>query len=224
LTIDSGEYPLVFASNKNEIDNPGNYPYWDGAHYHTNFNLDKGGSESDRYLALVYPDGESVVQEFAPYPDQFTDTSFGIAQSSMQLVATGANASYLVPSASDSSDENIWMQESFDDSSWASSPTALGFGFTSSGPQTLVYEDALKTVLVPTNGDLGTSWTGSGEPFSDGSWTDYSPISGKAGGVGYDLNPEYDNYISYDVGSMFGVRTSCYIRIPLPVLGDNAEE
>jgi len=216
LTIGSGQYLLVFASGKNEIDNPGNYPYQDGAgYYHTNFSLNKNGSDSDRYLALVFTDGESVVQQFAPYPDQFTDISFGNYPTSLQLVATGANVSYLVPSASDSSDENSWIQESFDDSLWSPATTALGFAFASSGPHAILTEDAIKKVLVPTDGNLGTSWTGGNEPFSDGGWTDYIDIPGKTGGVGYDTNPTYDDFISYDVENwMGGYKTSCYIRIP----------
>ena len=42
---------------------------------HTNFGLDNSGE----YLALVSPDGASILDDFTPtYPAQFDDASFGI--------------------------------------------------------------------------------------------------------------------------------------------------
>jgi len=63
------------------------------------------------------------------------------------------------------------------------------------GSTKLVVEGAAKTVLVPTDGSLGTSWTAIG--FGDSGWTDGTPIiSGKTGGVGYDKNSTYRPYIT----------------------------
>ena len=65
------EYFVVFASGQatsNYVDASGNL--------HTNFNLSSGGE----YLALVAPDGSTIIQEFAPnYPPQKTDTSYTAA-------------------------------------------------------------------------------------------------------------------------------------------------
>jgi hypothetical protein len=67
IDLGPGAYLIVFASGKNRIDPAGRL--------HTNFRLSaKGG-----YLALVTPDGMTVVSAFAPaYPPQFDDVSFGV--------------------------------------------------------------------------------------------------------------------------------------------------
>ncbi|MEM7537693.1 MAG: chitobiase/beta-hexosaminidase C-terminal domain-containing protein [Chloroflexota bacterium] len=64
--IAGNDYFIVFASNKNRAQ--------PGAELHTNFKLSSGGD----YLALVKPDGVTIVSEFAPtYPEQYSDISFG---------------------------------------------------------------------------------------------------------------------------------------------------
>ena len=64
--------------------------------------------------------------------------------------------------------------------------------------------------FVPSNGNLGLSWTEAG--FSDGGWR-----SGRTG-VGYDENTTYDPLILLDVeGDMNNENTSCYIRVPFSV-------
>ena len=61
VSVDPGQYLVVFASSKDRTDA-------DGTELHTNFNLNKAGE----YLALVMPDGATVVQDFAPeFPEQF---------------------------------------------------------------------------------------------------------------------------------------------------------
>jgi hypothetical protein len=73
LTLPSGGYLVVFASSKNRREPT--------ARLHTNFAL----SASGEYLALVKPDGTTVVSEYAPeFPAQREDTSYG-------LPATGSN-------------------------------------------------------------------------------------------------------------------------------------
>ncbi|MEZ5323975.1 MAG: lamin tail domain-containing protein [Verrucomicrobiales bacterium] len=65
-TIPAGEYLVVFASGRSEMDGAGNV--------HVPFNL----SGTGEYLALLAPDGEKT-SEFSPaYPKQFTDISYGI--------------------------------------------------------------------------------------------------------------------------------------------------
>jgi CotH kinase protein/Fn3 associated/Lamin Tail Domain/F5/8 type C domain/Chitobiase/beta-hexosaminidase C-terminal domain len=67
VSLAPGGYRVVFASGKNRT----------GAEWHTNFSLDANGE----YLALVKPDGVTVVSEFGPggtnYPDQNEGVSFG---------------------------------------------------------------------------------------------------------------------------------------------------
>ena len=63
------DYLIVFASGKDRV-NP-------ASELHTNFSLDSSGE----YLALVKPDGVTIVSEFGPagtdYPEQEADLSFG---------------------------------------------------------------------------------------------------------------------------------------------------
>lgn len=75
VSIAADGYLVVFASNKEEVDYPSNYPFvdYDGA-LHTNFELDGGGE----YLALVQPDGETVAHEYDEYPKQRGLISYGI--------------------------------------------------------------------------------------------------------------------------------------------------
>ena len=64
VTIDGHDQLLVFASGKNRVAGP-------QAQLHTNFRL-SGNGES---LALVRPDGVSIVQSYAPYPAQVANQS-----------------------------------------------------------------------------------------------------------------------------------------------------
>jgi hypothetical protein len=69
VTIQPGGYLVVFASNKNRRDPT--------KPLHTNFSLDGSGE----YLALVKPDGTTVVSEFTPtFAPQFPDISYGVTQ------------------------------------------------------------------------------------------------------------------------------------------------
>lgn len=75
VVIAPGGHLVVWASRKTLAEHPGNYPYVDdlGA-LHTNFQLDQGGE----YLALVNPDGVTVVQAFDTYPSQQGLVSYGL--------------------------------------------------------------------------------------------------------------------------------------------------
>jgi hypothetical protein len=70
-TLASGEYLILFASGKSQ----GNHV--DGAGYlHTTFKLGANGE----YLAVIAPDGTTVIQAFAPlYPEQYPDISYSQA-------------------------------------------------------------------------------------------------------------------------------------------------
>ena len=65
-TLGAGEYLIIFCNS------------WDGEplveeEYFANFSLDREGE----YLALIGPDGQSVIHEFFPaYPPQYTDISY----------------------------------------------------------------------------------------------------------------------------------------------------
>jgi len=114
VTVPAGESIVVFASGKDLIAPNGEL--------HANFKLGAGGE----YLALTQPDAVTVVSEFTPeYPAQSTDISFGYIPASTNLVAGGADASIYVPV--DGSLGGTWTQATFNDSSWTSGTTGVGF-------------------------------------------------------------------------------------------------
>lgn len=72
--LTAGKYIVVFASSKNRSVT--------GKQLHTNFKL---GAEGE-YLALVRPDGATMVCEYAPvFPPQYTDISYGIGPSDERI-------------------------------------------------------------------------------------------------------------------------------------------
>ena len=112
-------YLIVFASGKNRRT--------PGAPLHTNFKL----SASGEYLALVKPDGKSVVSEYAPaFPPQVGRVSYGIPelQTAITLVSTGAVARVLIPT--DGSQGLTWTTTNFNDASWLAARTGVGFETT----------------------------------------------------------------------------------------------
>ncbi|MHC4499493.1 MAG: CotH kinase family protein, partial [Planctomycetota bacterium] len=81
---------------------------------------------------------------------------------------------------------------------------------------TLVEEDDVKAVLVPT-GPISDDWR-KDPNFDDSNWDDYSFVSNRDGGVGYERGSGYGDDISYDVETgMYGNNATCYIRIPFIV-------
>jgi hypothetical protein len=92
-----------------------------------------------------------------------------------------------------------------------------GVSNPSSGPATvsiinLVTENADKRVLVPTE-DIGEQWTN--VQYDESSW---EPVKGNPGGVGYERNSGYEDFISLDVeAQMYDENGSCYIRIPFNI-------
>src|SRR5688572_5792977 len=88
VTLNPDQYLVVFASELDRRD-PAERP-------HTNFKLKDEGD----YLALVAPDGQTVVQDFGPqFPPQIEDFSYGIAvnTTTSPLVTAGARPRVRVP-------------------------------------------------------------------------------------------------------------------------------
>ncbi len=115
VEIKAGEFLVVFASDKN-IRDP-NAPY-----LHTSFKL----AQNNECIALVAPDGHTIVHQYTPYPQQLSNTSFGLAQYDEVLVPTGATVRYHVPTSQGSGLQ--WTSPDFNDSEWDIGQTALGFG------------------------------------------------------------------------------------------------
>ncbi len=107
---------IVFASGKNRA--------VAGRELHTNFELSSEGE----YLALVAPDGVTVAHAYAPaFPPQRGNVSFGVFLESFvsPLVVTGATARVLVPS--NGTLGLNWTARLFNDSTWLSTNTPVGF-------------------------------------------------------------------------------------------------
>ena len=131
VTIQPGGFLLVFASGKDIRDA--------GAELHTNFRLASDGE----YLALVMPDGETVVWEYGtpkpdlqpddpdpiaqPYPPQPADWSYGIPMGGVffKFVRSGDPAYALVPT--DDALGTSWRDWDFDDAGWKSGTTGVGY-------------------------------------------------------------------------------------------------
>ena len=116
VTLDPGQYLLVFASDKDRS--------VAGGELHTDFKLSRQGE----YLALVQSDGVTVSHDFTPtYPEQVSDISYGIAQITDQesLVDPGDVVRTTVPA--DGSLGPTWIDPAFDDASWTVGNTGIGF-------------------------------------------------------------------------------------------------
>jgi len=120
VTLPAGGYIVIFASNRDlrVTANP----------LHTNFKLGASGE----YLALVKPDGVTVVSEFTPtFPAQATDISYGltpVAGDPSVLLEAGARADVLVPSGPLPAD---WKLPSFTPTAaWTSGLSGIGFDTT----------------------------------------------------------------------------------------------
>ena len=124
LPVDS--YLLIYASGKDRANA--------GEQLHTNFKLGASGE----YIGLSRPtdDGSlEIVSQYRPeFPQQFTDTSFGVTQDIQvtTLVAPDSPAQILVTSTTPPTD---WTSSSFDDGDWLTGKAAAGYetsvaGFT----------------------------------------------------------------------------------------------
>ena len=126
VSLNAGEYRVVFASNKDRNDPAGQL--------HTNFQLAAGGE----YLALVQPDGQTIAFEYKPgYPKQVTDVSYGIPTGMRMtpLVTAGSAARIHVPT-NDSLDQKepdvttgTWLSPTYDDTGagWFGGTVGVGY-------------------------------------------------------------------------------------------------
>lgn len=117
VTVEPRGFLVVFASGKDRA--------VAGSPLHTGFKLGSGGG----YLALVAPDGATVVSQYGPgYPEQFEDVSYGLHQTgetaTSTLLAAGDACRLLVPTV-DIGDS--WRDEGFDDGGWRAAATGVGY-------------------------------------------------------------------------------------------------
>ncbi|MFP6898466.1 MAG: lamin tail domain-containing protein [Roseibacillus sp.] len=143
VEITENGFLLVFASGKDR-----SIP---GAELHTSFKLSSDGE----YLALVAPDGSSVVAEFGtednPLPEQFEDASYGLMQGGGQtptvFIGSQQQAKVLIPS--DDALGGDWTAQQFQDSQWASAQMGIGYD-----------ENSTYSLEFGTDGNLGNEFNG----------------------------------------------------------------
>jgi hypothetical protein len=122
VELDPREHLVVFASSKDR-DTP-------GVPLHTNFKLDKDGG----FLALVQPDGVTIASQFT-YPGQIEDVSYGVPAgvrptkvvTAGQLGKIFAPTNGLLDPREPDALGGTWLDPAFDDSSWNSVSTAVGY-------------------------------------------------------------------------------------------------
>lgn len=135
--VAAGDEILVFASSKNRAVS--------GAELHTNFNLSADGE----FLALVKPDGRTIVQSFNPYPAMTPGQSYGssITRNVYPLINPGATAKALVPTSDALG--TTWTQVDFNDASWTSGTLGAGYEVLEQGTK------QTEEFAAP----LGATWT-----------------------------------------------------------------
>lgn len=84
----------------------------------------------------------------------------------------------------------------------------------------LISQNANKRVFIP-GSDIGTSWR-TDVDFNDSAW---QLCSGAPGGIGYEQNSGYQDWITLDVTSgMYNINTSCYVRIPFNLTAQDLDK
>lgn len=134
-----GGYVLVFASGKDRG--------LSGGELHSDFKLSGGGE----FLALVKPDGVTVVSSYAPYPQQLPDIAYGLsfATETSTVVAAGAAAAVHIPNAiSGPKLGNGWKFAAYPEGSngetWLAATSGIGFD-----------PGGTMTSLISTGGNIG---------------------------------------------------------------------
>jgi len=173
VELEAGEFLVVFASGKDRRD--------PALPLHTNFKLDADAGR--RYLALVAPDGFSVVHEYAPrYPDQLSNISYGMAHGATKLIEAGATAAYHVPTAADAGKD--WTAINFSEP-WDTGKTGLNYeyfhgdwsvlpNFDALTPEAQGVADGFDISLRTRNDYFGFRFTGSIEIPTAGNYTFYT--------------------------------------------------
>ena len=124
MNLGPGESRVIFCDSNSQTDPT--------QELHTNFNLGKSGKN-----LLLVNDLGNVVSSYAPYPAMTSDVSYGVGETVAEtdLVAAGATATYFAPTSNALG--TTWTEPGFNDASWASGPTGLGFSVANGFAATL---------------------------------------------------------------------------------------
>jgi hypothetical protein len=125
VTIAAGDYLLVFASGKDRA--------VAGQELHTNFNLSSDGER----LALLMPDGTTVVDEFNPFPPQVADVSYGRGAGGVIVEPlVGITEAVQVHVPANGNLGTTWTNTSFvPDASWSPGDSPIGYEQSPPGVQ-----------------------------------------------------------------------------------------
>jgi hypothetical protein len=134
--IEANGYRVVFASGKNRIDPAGEL--------HTNFSLNDAGEN----LSLVRISDSATLTEFAPYPQQFADDSYGYWGSPLQLGYFGPPTGAPTPGAPNSATGVLGFLDKTDDTKFT-----VGRGFyTTAVTTTISASTPGAKIIYTTNG------------------------------------------------------------------------
>ena len=177
VMLPGGGHLLVFASGRDRT----------VGQLHTNFDLEDTGE----FLALVKPDGSTVVSRFDPFPAALPDVAYGLSTELVTdtVLAPGAAARVLIPQ--DDSLGSSWTQPAFDDDGWTHG--ASGVGFDTEGQYGALIGTDVETAMHGRNASafVRTEF-GLGDPLSVESLT---------------LHVQYDDgYVAYLNGQEVGRR------------------
>jgi hypothetical protein len=123
ITIPARGILVVFASGKDRkvVGRP----------LHTSFDLRAGGE----YLALVKPDGSTIVTEFAPaFPQQYEDISYGTSQGTTDVILVEKSTPCRAFVPADNSLGFTWRQSAFGDASWTAGTFGVGYFDAAANP------------------------------------------------------------------------------------------
>lgn len=123
-SIAPSEHLVIFASGKNLT----------AGELHTNFNLSNDGED----LALVMPDGATIVDAYLDYPAQENDVSFGrgataASTANVTLVGASSTVKAYVPTGENAAIDDHWLETGFNDATWLSGTRSVGFDRNSDG-------------------------------------------------------------------------------------------
>lgn len=125
VVLSPNSFLIIFASNKDR-----RVP---GAPLHTNFALSASGG----YLALFQKNGPDLAlsHEYNPYPLQYPDRSYGIAQTLNTTQLVGASGSLRVFIPTDNSLGTAWTARTYDDTvaGWSAGTSGVGYESTVPG-------------------------------------------------------------------------------------------
>jgi len=131
-----------------------------GGALHTNFALAAEGE----YLALVAPDGVTVASEFAPFPPQRENVSYGVSRQRVEFVAPGSAGRAVAAAGAITGDWRGGVP--FDDAAWPAVTNGIGYNRTDQ-PVVNIPSPELAAYAVPANTNGNQNYPGSlGMDFS----------------------------------------------------------